>query len=171
MAGSDVEIEIIVTVVAGILLIVAAIGTIVPALPGSLLAIITLVVWAVVMGSPVAWAAAAIGALIAAAGWSASTLLTGRKLRQQQIPKRSIAAAVVCAVVGMFLIPWVGLFVGFGVGLLASEYVRSRDFRAALDSTKETLKATGTGVLVEFGMVCLAGSVWTVGAAAHFATR
>ena len=98
-------------------------------------------------------------------------LLTGRKLRQQQIPQRSIAAAVVCAVVGMFLIPWVGLFVGFGVGLLVSEYVRSRDFRAALDSTVETLKATGTGVLVEFGMVCLAGLVWTIGAASHFATR
>ncbi len=92
-----------------------------------------------------------------------SAVLTGRKLRQQQIPKRSIAVAVVSAVVGMFLIPVVGLFVGFGAGLLASEYARRRDFRAALDSSVETLKATGLGILVEFGMVCLAASVWMIG--------
>ena len=94
-----------------------------------------------------------------------------RKLRQQQIPKRSIAVAVAAAVVGMFLIPVVGLFVGFGAGLLASEYARRRDFRAALDSSVETLKATGLGILVEFGMACLAASVWMVGVIVHFTTR
>ena len=168
MAGSDVEIEIIVTVVAGILLIVAAIGTVYPLLPGSILAIITLVVWAAVIGSPVAWAAAAIGVFLVAVGWSASAVLTGRKLKQQQVPKRSIAVAMVSALVGMYFIPVVGLFVGFALGLFVSEYVRSREFHAALDSSVETLKATGIGVLVEFAMVCLAGSVWTVGAVAHF---
>jgi hypothetical protein len=35
----------------------------------------------------------------------------------------------------------------------------------------ETLKATGIGVLVEFGLVCLAGSVWVIGATTHFMTR
>ena len=97
-------------------------------------------------------------------------MLTGRKLRQHQIPKRSIAVATASAVVGMFLIPVVGVFVGFGCGLLVSEYVRRRDFRSALKSSSETLKATGIGVLVEFLMVCLAGSVWTIGVIAYFAT-
>jgi len=162
--------QIVVTIVAGLLLAVAAIGAVYPVLPGSLLAIITLIAWAWIMGSPAAWTAAAIGSLIATAGWSASMVLTGRKLRQQQIPKRSIAVAMVSAVVGMFLIPVVGLFVGFGGGLLVSEYVRNRDFRSALRSSVETLKATGIGVLVEFGMVCLAGSVWMIGVITHFMT-
>jgi hypothetical protein len=35
----------------------------------------------------------------------------------------------------------------------------------------ETLKATGIGVVLEFGMVCLAGSVWMIGAITHFMTR
>ena len=35
----------------------------------------------------------------------------------------------------------------------------------------EALKATGIGILVEFGMVCLAGSVWMIGVITHFATR
>jgi uncharacterized protein len=166
-----VEIEIIITVVAGILLVVAAIGTVYPVLPGSILAIITLLVWAAIVGSPVAWAAAVIGALLAGVGWSASAVLTGRKLKQQQVPKRSVAVAMVCALVGMYFIPVVGLFVGFGAGLFVSEYVRRREFHAALKSSVETLKATGIGVLVEFCMVCLAGSVWMLGVIVHFTIR
>lgn len=163
--------QIVVTVVAGLLLAVAAVGTVYPVLPGSPLAIVTLIAWAWVVGSSAAWIAAVIGALISGVGWSASAVLTGRKLRQHQIPKRSIVVAMAAAVVGMFLIPVVGLFVGFGSGLLVSEYVRRRDLRAALTSSAETLKATGIGVLVEFAMVCLAGSVWMIGVIAHFTTR
>jgi hypothetical protein len=166
-----VTLQIIVTIVAGLLLAGAAIGTIYPVLPGSLLAIVTLIGWAWVLGSAAAWTAALIGTLFAAVGWTASAVLTGRKLRQQQIPKRSIVVAVVSAVVGMFLIPVVGLFVGFAAGLLVSEYARRGDFRSALESSLETLKATGVGVLVEFGMVCLACSVWTIGVVTHFLTR
>jgi uncharacterized protein len=163
-----VDIDVVVTVVAGLLLVVAAVGTVYPVLPGSLLAIVTLIAWAWVLGSAASWTAAAIGVVVAVIGWSASAVLTGRTLKQQQIPKRSVAVAVVCAVAGMFLMPVIGLFVGFGVGLLASELVRHRDLRAALDSSVQTLKATGLGILVEFAMVCLAASVWTIGVIAHF---
>ena len=54
---------------------------------------------------------------------------------------------------------------------LVSEYARRRDFCSSLKSSAETLKAMGMGVLVEFCMVCLAGSVWTIGVIAHFTTR
>ena len=164
-------VEIVVTRVAGLLLAVAAIGAVYPGLPGSGLAIVTLLAWAWIMGSSAAWTAAVIGALLAGIGWSASAVLTERKLRQHQIPKRSIAVATASAVVGMFLIPVVGVFVGFGCGLLVSEYVRRRDFRASLTANAAALKAAGVGVLVEFFMLCLAGSVWTIGVIAYFATR
>jgi uncharacterized protein YqgC (DUF456 family) len=112
-----------------------------------------------------------VGALIAAAGWSASTVLTGRKLRELQVPRRSIVVAVIAGIAGLFLIPVVGLFVGFAAGLLVSEFVRHRDHRAALSTSASTLKAAGTGVLIEFGMVCLAGAVWAIGVLVHFALR
>jgi uncharacterized protein YqgC (DUF456 family) len=166
-----VEIEIVVTVVtvvAGILLAVAVVGTVFPVLPGSLLAIVTLIAWAWIVGSAASWVAGVTGALLATAGWSAGTVLTGRKLKQQQIPGRSVAAAVLGAVLGLFLIPVVGLFVGFAAGLLASEYARRRDFRAALDSSVAALKAQGLGVLLDFGMACLAVSAWTIGVIVHF---
>lgn len=162
--------DILVTVIAGLLLAAAVVGTVYPVLPGSPLAIGTLIAWGWILGSTASWTAAAIGALLAAAGWSASAVLTGRQLKRQQVPGRSIVVAMVAGVVGLFVIPFFGLFVGFAAGLLVSEYARRRDLRAALRSSVESLKAMGLGILMEFGMVCLAASVWTAGVAAHFAT-
>lgn len=165
---SAVDTDILVTVLAGILLVVAAVGTIYPILPGSLIAIVTLLLWAWALGSWPAWVAAIVGSLICVVGWSASAVLTGRKLKQLEVPRWSILVAVVGGVAGMFLIPVVGLFVGFGVALLLSEWVRHGDLRQAWHYSAQTLRATGTGVLVEFLLVCVAASVWTIGVLAHF---
>ncbi len=162
--------DIIVTVVAGILLAVAVFGTVYPVLPGSPVALVALIAWGWVLGSAASWSAAGIGALLVCVGWSASALLTGRKLKGREIPRRSIIAAVLAGIVGMFVIPVVGLFVGFAVGLFVSEYARQRHSRLALDSSVAALKAMGLGMLVELGMVALAGSVWTIGVIVHFAT-
>lgn len=161
------DIDIVVTLIAGLLLAVAAVGTVYPVLPGSPLAVVTLIAWGWILGSTASWTTAAVAAVVAAVGWSASAVLTGRVLRRQQIPGRSIAVAMAAAVAGMFLLPFLGLFAGFAAGLLASEYARRRDLHAALGSSLAALKATGVGVLVEFGMVCLAASVWTIGVIAH----
>jgi len=166
-----VDTDIIATVVAGLVLAVAVVGTVYPILPGSPLAIGTLLAWGWVLGSTASWAAAAAGALLAAAGWSASAVLAGRTLKREQVPGRSIAVAMLAGVVGLFLLPFFGLFIGFAAGLLASEYARRRDLRSALDSSLASLKAMGLGILVEFAMVCLAASVWTAGVAVHFASR
>ena len=49
------------------------------------------------------------------------------------------------------------------------EALRHRDLRHALHSSVQTLKAMGTGVVVEFLLICVAASVWTVGVIVHFA--
>ena len=90
-------------------------------------------------------------------------MLTGRQLKQLEVPWWSIRRAVVGGVIGMFLIPVVGIFVGFAVALLISEWMRHRDLRPGVHYSFETLKAIGTGVLIEFLLVCAAASVWSVG--------
>jgi len=168
---SRMVVDIVVTVVAGIMLAVAAFGTIYPILPGSPVAIVTLIVWGWVLGSAASWTAALVGVLFSALGFSASALLVGRKMKQQRIPRRSIVIGALCGIVGMFVIPIAGLFVGFAIGLFFSEAVRRDDLRSALDSSVAALKATGLGMLIEFCMVALAASVWTIGLIVHFATR
>src|SRR5665647_3150127 len=113
--------DIIVTVVAGVLLAVAVFGTVYPLLPGSPVALVTLIAWGWVLGSAASWTAAGIGALLVCVGWSASALLTGRKLKREKIPRRSILVAVLAGIVGMFVIPLFGLLIGFAAGLFVSE--------------------------------------------------
>jgi uncharacterized protein YqgC (DUF456 family) len=163
--------DIIVTLVAGALLVVAAIGTIYPGLPGSPVAIVALIAWAWILGSAASWATGLLGALLAAVGWSAAVVLTGRSLKRHEVPKRSMLLAVVGALVGMYLVPVVGVFLGFGLGLFLGELVRRRDLAASITASGQALKATGIGIVVEFLLVCLAGSVWAIGVILHFATR
>jgi uncharacterized protein YqgC (DUF456 family) len=161
--------DIIVTVVAGLLLALALFGTVFPVVPGSPTAIAALILWGWVLGSTVSWTTAAVGCFFCLIGWSASALLTGRVMKRHRIPKGSILVAVVAGVVGAFLIPFLGLFVGFALGLFVTEFVRQRDFQAALASSIRALKAMGLGMLTEFFMVALAASVWVVGVVFFFA--
>jgi uncharacterized protein len=168
--ADSMTVDIIVTVVAGIFLALAAFGAVLPVLPGSPIAFVTLIVWGWVLNSAASWTAAGIGAFFALVGFSAAALLTGRKLKKERIPKRSILAAVIAGIVGTFVIPFFGLFIGFALGLFVAEYMRGGDEQAAMHSSWEALKAMGLGMAAEFFMVALAGSVWTIGVIVHFAT-
>ncbi|GAB3758453.1 DUF456 domain-containing protein [Zhihengliuella somnathii] len=159
---------VITTILTGLALLVAALGTVYPILPGSWLALGALLAWAWILGSTASWTMGVIAMVVVAIGWSASAVLTGRNLKQQQIPRGSILTAIIAAVIGMFVIPVVGLFVGFGAGLLGAEYVRRGSFGEALRASGSALKATGIGILVEFGCAAFATSVWVVGVIWHF---
>ena len=156
--------EILVTVLCGLAILVGVAGTVIPVLPGSILIGLSLLAWAIWGGAGTAgWVVFGVGIAFVLAGMAASAVLTGRKLREHRIPSRSVVAGLVFGVVGMFLIPVVGLFVGFAAGLLLSESHRTRDLRTAMTTSWAALKATGTGMLVEFGLACLAASTWVIG--------
>ncbi len=160
--------EAIATVVAALLLAVGVLGTVFPILPGSLLTIGTLLVWAWLLGSTASWTAGLIGVVLAVIGMSASLMLTGRKMRRERIPSGPVAVGVVVGVVGMFVVPVVGLFLGFALGLLFAELVRRRDFAAAGRTSWEALKSMGLGMLIEFACASVAASAFVIGAVVHF---
>jgi uncharacterized protein YqgC (DUF456 family) len=156
--------ETVVTILCGLAILVGVAGTVIPVLPGSILVGASLLAWAIWGGAGTAgWVVFAVAMVFVVAGMAASAVLTGRKLKQHAIPSRSIAAALVTGVVGMFIIPVVGLFVGFAAGLLLSEVLRTRNFSIAAASSWAALKATGLGMLLEFGLACLAASTWVIG--------
>lgn len=159
---------VIVTIAAVLLMAVAALGIIFPILPGSILGIITLLVWALVLGSTPAWTVAIIGVVLLIVGMSASLILTGRTMKRQEIPRGPILIGAVGGVIGMFVIPFFGFFLGFALGLLLGEWRRRGDFRRALTSSIDALKALGLGILIEFSCACLAGSALAVGILVHF---
>lgn len=161
--------EAIATVIAGVLLVLGALGVVLPVLPGSLLIIVTLIMWAVLVGGPVAWTAAILGVVLAVIGWSSSTILTGRSLHRQQIPRGPILIAIVAALIGLIAFPPLGLFIGFAAGLFGAEYVRrDRDWRAAGTASLHALRAVGLGILLEFALAGLAIAAFLIGSLVYF---
>lgn len=157
-----------VSILVGVLLIIGAFGTIVPVLPGSMLVIGSLLLWAITIGGGPGWVVFAIGALLCIVGISASAILTSRRLKQREIPNQSIMFGALLGVIGIFVIPVVGLFIGFVVGLYGSEWYRLRDTRLAWEASLIAIKSVGLGMLVEF--LCASGAiaVWIIGLFVHF---
>ena len=159
--------DILVSVITGVLLVIGALGTIFPILPGSILVIIGLLIWAIVIGGPVGWTVFGIGLLLSGSGMAASALLTGKRLKQREIPNRSILTGAVVGIVGAFVI-LVGLLLGFVLGLYASEWYRLRDPKQAWDASVVAMKSVGLGMLIEFACAGTAIAVWIVGLVLHF---
>lgn len=156
----------------GLALAVSLAGIVIPVLPGSILGLLALLEWALFGGSGWGgWLVFAIGGVLFACGMGASAILTGRRLRARSIPSTSVVVGAVLAIVGMFIVPVVGLVLGFAIGLLLGEWRRTGHLRGAAASSWAALKATGLGILVEFGFACAAASVWVIGMWVHFATR
>lgn len=130
--------------------------TVVPVLPGSLIALLGLLVWAIAEGNTVGWIVFSVCALLLAAGASMQYVLTGRSLKRNRIPSASVIVGLVAGVVGMFFIPVAGLPLGFALGLFGMELVRQKDAGLALRSSVEALKATGLGILAELGLASAA---------------
>ena len=66
------------------------------------------------------------------------------------------------AIVGFFVIPVIGMFIGFVVGVYAAERARV-GAAGAWPSTKAALRAVGVSILVELVAAFLAVATWVVG--------
>ncbi|WP_068468271.1 DUF456 domain-containing protein [Kocuria varians] len=162
--------DIIATVVTALLLIVGCVGIVIPVLPGSVTGLVGLLIWAFVVRAPEGWVVLALGGTLLMAGMSSSLVLTGSTLKRRAIPNRTLLFGVAGAVVGMFVIPVVGLLIGFVVGLLLSETVRNRNLTTALETSWVAAKAMGLGMLVELSCALLASLTFIVGAIIFFVT-
>ncbi len=163
-----VDADILTSVLVGIAVLIGCLGIIVPVLPGSILIGIGVLIWAIVIGTPAAWIVFAIVAVLVAAGMSASLVLTGRKLKEMSVPNRSVMLGGVLAIVGFFVIPVVGLPVGFVLGLYLAELSRLKDPKVAWGSSWGSIKAIGIGTVIELGLALLAAITFGIGLLIHF---
>lgn len=151
------------TVVAGLLIAVGIVGIVVPVLPGLVLVVAGVAVWAVPRGDALGWTVLAVVVGIVLIGSVAKYLLPGRRLRDSGVPGRTIALGGVLGIVGFFVIPVVGLVVGFVLGVYLAELARLRDRAQAWPSTRGALAAVGWSILIELAAGLLAAAVWVTG--------
>jgi uncharacterized protein YqgC (DUF456 family) len=144
--------------------LVGIVGTVLPVLPGHLLVGGAIVVWAVVEGGWVAWGVAFTAVAVLAAGSLLTYLLPGRQMAAAGVPNRVILVGGLVGIVGFFVVPVVGLPLGFVLGVYLAELVRLRDHRLAWPTTVEAMKGTGLSVLIGLAAAVLATSVWAAAA-------
>jgi uncharacterized protein YqgC (DUF456 family) len=150
-------------VVAGLVIILGLLGVVVPLLPGTALIAVALVGWALAVSTPMAWTAAAAGLLVLGAGAVVKYLVPGRHLQRHGVPTRTLLAGGMLGVVGFFVIPVVGLVVGFVAGIYLAELARLGR-AAAWPATKAALRAVGLAVLIELAAGLLATGAFVAGA-------
>ena len=149
--------------VAGIVIAVGVVGVLVPLVPGTGLVAVAILVWAIVVGTPLGWVFAAVAGLLLAVGVAVKYAVPGRHLKAKGVPTRTLLVGAVLALVGFFVIPVVGLLVGFVLGVYLSELQRVGR-RSAWPATKAAVKAVGLSMLIELTAALAAAAVWFAGA-------
>jgi uncharacterized protein len=147
-------------VLAAVLVVVGLVGVVVPVLPGLVLVAAGIAVWAVPRGDALGWSVLGIAVAIIIVGTIAKYLLPGRKLREAGVPGRTLALGAVLGIIGFFVVPIVGLLLGFVLGVYLGELTRLSDGRQAWASTRRALAAVGWSIAIELLTGVLAAGVW-----------
>jgi hypothetical protein len=150
-------------VLVGAAVLVGLVGIVVPVLPGSLLIGVAVLVWALEVATTTGWVVLAVVTTVLVLGAVVKYFVPGRRLKAAGVPNRTLLLGALTGVVGFFVIPVVGLLIGFVLGVYVAEARRlGRD--RAWPSTTSALRAVGLSVLIELAAGLLAALAWLVGA-------
>ncbi|HEX9848613.1 MAG TPA: DUF456 domain-containing protein [Acidimicrobiia bacterium] len=142
---------------AGIAVLIGLIGIVVVLLPGLLLQVVAVLLWALEEGNGAGWLVLAVVVAIALVTSILKWVHPGRRLREAGIPGWLLTLAVLVAVVGLFAVPVIGAPIGFVLTIYSFE--RARKGRArAWPSTNAAVRA----VLASLGIELTGGLVITV---------
>lgn len=152
----------------GLILVAAAIavglaGILVPFLPGTLLVWAGIAVWALAVRGTVAWVVLGVVTAVLGGSLVVKYLWPVRRMRAADISGWTLTAGAVAGVVGFFVIPVVGLLIGFVAGVYLAELAARRDRRRAWASTVHAVKGVALSVGVELAGGLIATAAWVVG--------
>jgi len=131
------------SVAVALMIFVGFVGIVVPVLPGLLLVWGAVVLWASMVQGTTGWVVLGITTTLAVTGFLLQYLVPSRRMREAGVTTSTTLAAAALALVGFFVIPVVGAFVGFVLGIYLIERIKLGAHPAAWRSTKQALKAIG----------------------------
>lgn len=149
-------------IVVALAIVVGLIGILVPILPGAILILAAVLVWAVDLGGSTAWIVFAIAAAFLVLGTVVKYAVPGKRLKDAGIPSSTQWTGVALGAIGFFVIPVIGLFVGFVLGVYLAEH-RRQGAALAWPSTRSALSAVGLSILIELLAALAAAGAWVVG--------
>jgi uncharacterized protein len=152
------------TFLCGLAIAVGIVGVIIPILPGLVLCWAAVLAWAVLVdGGWGRWLVLGIATAVALAGTVVKYTWPGRNLKRTGVPNRSLILGGLLGIIGFFVIPVVGLVIGFILGVWLAERIRLGSAGEAWPSTKNALKAVGLSMLIELAAGLVIAAVWVTG--------
>jgi uncharacterized protein YqgC (DUF456 family) len=150
-------------VLVALFIAIGLVGVVVPVLPGGLLVFLSIAVWALVVRSTTAWVVLGVAAALFLAAEVIKYLWPMRRMRRADVAARSLAVGGILGVVGFFVIPVLGLALGFVLGVYLAEFGARRDHRRAWASTVHAVKGVALAMGVELTAALLATVAWVAG--------
>lgn len=147
----------------GLAIAVGLVGILVPLLPGTLLIFAAILVWALVEQDMTGWVTLAVASVLLGATTLVKYLWPVRRMRAADVRTSSLAAGGVLGIIGFFVVPVLGLPIGFVGGIYLAELAARRDQRLAWSSTVHALKGVALSVFVELAGALLATAAWVAG--------
>lgn len=148
------------TVLVGVAILIGLVGVVVPVLPGAFLVLGAILVWAIAEHSATGWVVFTLAALFTVIAQILKYALPGRQLKASGIPGSTLAVGALVGIVGFFVVPIVGLPLGFVLGIYLAELSRLQDLATAWTATKQALRSVGWSMLIELVGAGLAASTW-----------
>jgi uncharacterized protein YqgC (DUF456 family) len=143
-----------------VVIAVGLVGVLVPVLPGLVLVWAGLLVWATEVQTTTGWVVLGVATLVLAASQVAKYLLPGRRMRAAGVPDRTLVVGGLLGIVGFFVVPVVGLPLGFVLGVYLAERARLGVPGRAWTSTAHALKGVGLSILIELVAGLLVAVTW-----------
>jgi uncharacterized protein YqgC (DUF456 family) len=147
----------------GAVIVVGLVGIVLPVIPGSIIVAAAITLWAYATGGTAAWLVLSIAVALLVVAGIAKWLVAERHLRDAGVARSSMVIGGLSAIVGFFVIPVIGLLIGFLAGVYVAER-RRRPHQQAWRSTFAAIRASGLALLVELAGALLAASAWLIGA-------
>lgn len=144
----------------GVVVLVGLVGAVIQVIPGSTLVGGAVLVWGLVTRGGPGWTVAVVAVVVTAAAQVVKYLVAGRFLKARGVPNRSLLVGGVLGVVGFFVIPVVGLVVGFVGGTYLAERYRLAEHAPAWRATVAAMQATGLTILVELFAALVVALAW-----------
>lgn len=152
----------IATLLAGVAIVIGVLGTIIPVLPGTALIAGAVLIWAIVVQSAPAWIALVVVLILLGGGELLKYVTAGRRISAAGVPNSALIVAGLAGLVGFFVIPVLGLPIGFILALTLLEYSRHQNWPDTWTSTKAALAAVGVMMLIELSTALLSATAWGI---------
>ncbi|HLS45949.1 MAG TPA: DUF456 domain-containing protein [Ornithinicoccus sp.] len=145
------------------LMVVGLVGIVVPVLPGLVLIVLGIVVWAFEVQGAGGWWVMGVSLALFAACMVLEFVIPGRRMRRAGVKTSTLIIGVLVAIPSAIIIPVVGAFIGFPLGIFLVELSRRGGRAQAWAATKHALKAVGLNMLIEFVTAIIIIGVWLAG--------